>query len=104
VVSTPVGTGGQEFQDIARRVASVDTLDTFLRDMRARYPEAALVPAADPAKAATTPPVNPADQVMPIAPAKPAAANSPLPPKVPAGVPLKPDQSPTGSISRMLAR
>jgi tetratricopeptide (TPR) repeat protein/outer membrane biosynthesis protein TonB len=98
VVSAPVGAGGQEFQDIARRVASVDTLDTFLRDMRARYPESALAPAVDPAKATTVPPANPADQVMPNSSAKPAAANSPLPPKMPAGVPRKPDQ-PTGSIT-----
>jgi hypothetical protein len=29
----------QEFRDIARSVAAVDTLEAFLRDMRARYPE-----------------------------------------------------------------
>jgi hypothetical protein len=35
------------------------------------------------------------------APVKPDPAASPLPPKAPAGVPLKPDRSPTGSISRL---
>jgi hypothetical protein len=110
VVSAPVGTGGQEFQNVARRVASVDTLDTFLRDMRARYPEAAILPAG--AKEAAPPAVpavpekpkgsaskaNTPEQAVVNAPVKPAAANSPLPPKVPAGVPLKPDTGPTGSI------
>ena len=112
VVSAPVGTDGQEFQNVARRVASVDTLNTFLRDMRARYPEAAILPAD--AKE-TTPPAVPAvpekpkgaaskastpEKAVVNAPAKPAAASSPLPPKAPAGVPLKPDQSPTGSIQQ----
>ncbi len=48
VVSAPIGTSGQEFQDVAKKVASVDTLNTFLRDMRARYPDAAPVSPADP--------------------------------------------------------
>ena len=29
----------QEFREIARAVSAVDTLEAFLRDMRARYPE-----------------------------------------------------------------
>jgi hypothetical protein len=106
VVSAPVGTGGKEFQDIARRVASVDTLDTFLRDMRARYPEPAALPGAE--KDAAPPAVpekprgaasqaNTPEKAVVNAPVKPGAANSLLPPKVPAGVPLKPEQ-PTGSI------
>jgi len=106
VVSAPVGVSGPEFQNIARRVASVDSLNTFLRDMRARYPETVLAPAVAP-KAAATPPAKPNGQTLktntpaqpaPTAPVKPAAASSPLPPKAPAGVPLKPDLSPTGSI------
>ncbi|HLA21072.1 MAG TPA: tetratricopeptide repeat protein [Pseudolabrys sp.] len=115
VVSAPVGTDGQEFQNVARRVASVDTLNTFLRDMRARYPEAAILPAG--AKEAAPPAVpavpekpkgaaskvGPPEPAAPKAPVKPAAANSPLPPKAPAGVPLKPEQ-PTGSISRFPVR
>ncbi|MBI2715287.1 MAG: tetratricopeptide repeat protein [Rhizobiales bacterium] len=105
VVSAPVGTDGQEFQNVARRVASVDTLNTFLRDMRARYPEAAILPAgakevASPAiPAVPEKPKGSASKTVRPEPVKPAAANSPLPPKVPASVPLKPDQSPTGSIS-----
>ena len=41
VVSAPTGTDGQEFKDVARAVAGMNTLDSFLRDMRARYPDAA---------------------------------------------------------------
>ena len=110
VVSAPVGTSGQEFQDVARRVASVDTLNTFLRDMRARCPDAGLLPDDSAAKAAA-PPAVPAKGAIPKAaapdkavlnaPTTPTAAASPLPPKAPDGVPLKPDPSPTGSIPRL---
>jgi tetratricopeptide (TPR) repeat protein len=49
VVSSPLGSSGQEFAAIAHAAASVDTLEAFLRDMRARYPDAgAMSPAADP--------------------------------------------------------
>jgi hypothetical protein len=99
-----------EFQDIAKKVAGVDTLDTFLRDMRARYPDAALPAdaskeavkeAAKPAALPVAPPpkADTPDKAAVNAPGKPDAAASPTPPKAPAGVPLKPDQSPTGSIS-----
>jgi len=48
VVSAPLGTSGAEFAAIAHAAAAVDTLDNFLRDMQARYPDAS--PAApDPA-------------------------------------------------------
>jgi tetratricopeptide (TPR) repeat protein len=111
VVSAPIGTGGPEFQAVAKKVSSVDTLNTFLRDMRARYPEAALISPADAAakesaKDAAPPATAPApkaatpDKAVVNAPGKP-AASSPLPPKAPAGVPLKPDAAPTGSISRL---
>ncbi len=33
------GTNSAEFRDVVRSVASVDTLDAFVRDMRKRYPE-----------------------------------------------------------------
>jgi tetratricopeptide (TPR) repeat protein len=108
VVSAPIGISGAEFQSIARRVASVDTLNTFLRDMRARYPDASVSAADNPDNAAGAPAAAPNTRTpsaiapAPVAlPTKPAAGNSPLPPKVPAGVPLKPDTAPTGSISRL---
>ena len=57
VVSAPIGTAGTEFREIARAAASVDTLEAFLRDMQARYPEASAIPpkpgAAPPATAKT---------------------------------------------------
>ena len=50
VASAPLGTSGKEFREIARAAASTDTLDGFLRDMQARYPEAS--PIAQPASLA----------------------------------------------------
>src|SRR3972149_4367524 len=86
----PAGVRGPDFQAVARRVASVDSLNTFLRDMRARYPETVLAPAVAP-KAAATPPAKPNGQTLKTDPPAP-------PPKAPAGGPLKPALSPTGSI------
>jgi hypothetical protein len=40
VITAPIVTNGAEFREIAHAVASVDTLNAFLRDLRARYPEA----------------------------------------------------------------
>ncbi len=117
VVSAPTGTAGSEFKTVARTVTGIDTLDAFLREMRARYPDTAPVPAdgeADKAApAAAKPPAKPEAAKLPAGaankpvPEKAAAANakpdpaaSPLPPKAPAGTPTKPDPSPTGSISR----
>jgi hypothetical protein len=85
VVTAPIGISNSEFQNVAKAIAGVNTLNAFLREMRQRYPDTALVA---PGGAA-------ADK------AKPAAAPSALPSKVPAGVPLKPDPSPTGSIPRL---
>jgi tetratricopeptide (TPR) repeat protein len=49
IVSAPLGTSGNEFGEIAHAAASVDTLEGFLRDMKARYPDASPVsPAAEP--------------------------------------------------------
>src|SRR5262249_28178857 len=39
VLSAPNGIDTVELRDIARTVAAVDTLEAFLRDLRARYPE-----------------------------------------------------------------
>jgi hypothetical protein len=36
----PVGSSGADFAQIAKMAASVDTLEGFLRDMRARYQDA----------------------------------------------------------------
>jgi hypothetical protein len=39
VITTPSGTGSPEFRDVARTAAAVDTLDGFLRALRARFPD-----------------------------------------------------------------
>jgi hypothetical protein len=39
IVTDPAAANGAEFRQVARTIAAVDTLDSFLRDMRARYPE-----------------------------------------------------------------
>jgi hypothetical protein len=92
VVSAPVGTASAEFQEVAKKVSSVDTLDTFLRDMRARYPDAALP--ADAVKDAGAPAVPP----LP-GPAKGPTSNAAAPDKAAKNIPAKPDTAPTGSIS-----
>jgi hypothetical protein len=107
VVSAPVGTAGADFQEIAKKVAGVDSLDAFLRDMRTRYPDSSAISPGAPPPAAPAKPQGQSSQAAPPekaavnAPAKPDAAASPLPPNSPAAAPRKPDQSPTGSISRL---
>ena len=110
VVTAPIGAGGTEFQDIAKKVGSVDTLDAFLRDLSARYPEASATPPAGAAGDGAGPAAE-SDKAKPTtkgaagsAPEDRNAASSPLPPNAPAGVPLKPDKEPTGSIRRLKTR
>ena len=50
--SKPGGANRAEFEEIAKMAASVDTLDGFLREMRARLPDAAARAAAQPAETA----------------------------------------------------
>ena len=97
VVTAPIGTNGVEFQDVAKKIASVDTLDTFLRDLRARYPESSAVsPAGTTGEGAL---LVPDKSNAPLANATTGPGSSPMPPK-PAAAPLKPDKEPTGSIAR----
>jgi tetratricopeptide (TPR) repeat protein len=74
VVSQPLGTSGDAFGAIAHAAASADTLDGFLRDMRARYPDAiAVSPAADPPPSAPSVSAQPPQTrptVPPIPPLK----------------------------------
>ena len=86
VVSAPVGSTSADFQEIAKKIAGVDSLDAFLRDMRTRYPDsAAISPGANKAP----PPVVPAKTKEKISQTAP-----------PEKAPVKPDKTPTGSISR----
>jgi hypothetical protein len=98
VVSAPIGADSAEFQDLAKRVAGADTLSAFLRDMRRRYPDSGPVATAPDAGAA---PAEVSDKSVMNTPMPAVAPSSPLPPKAPAGVPLKPDPAPTGSIPRL---
>jgi hypothetical protein len=69
IVSAPLGTSGAEFRGIARAAASVDTLEGFLRDVQARYPDAsAMPPAARPAGAPGAPTSSAAPDTRAAAP------------------------------------
>jgi len=46
VVTAPIEIAGTEFAAIVRAIAAVDTLEAFLRDLRARYPETGAGPSA----------------------------------------------------------
>ena len=98
VVTAPIGTNGVEFQDVAKKIASVDTLDTFLRDLRARYPETSAVSPAEATGEGAS--LVPDKSNAPLANATTGPGSSPMPPK-PAAAPLKPDKEPTGSIARL---
>ena len=68
VITGGYGTNSAEFRDVVRTVASVDTLENFLRDLRTRFPEMSTLP--------------PSEAVQPVAgeqapPAKPAVTGTP---------------------------
>jgi tetratricopeptide (TPR) repeat protein len=63
VVSAPLGTSGDAFGAIAHAAAAVDTLESFLRDLKAHYPDSTAL------SGPTTP--------HPVAPGTPSAAGSP---------------------------
>jgi tetratricopeptide (TPR) repeat protein len=54
VVTTPFNVSAPEFGEVARKVATADTLDGFLRDIRAKFPETR-APAAGAAPNASAP-------------------------------------------------
>jgi hypothetical protein len=82
VVSAPLGTSGTEFAAIAHAAAAVDTLDGFLRDMQARYPDASAAPpptaqsATPDAPQAATPESRPSEPTAPPMPPKRAAGRT----------------------------
>jgi len=73
VVSTPLGASGAEFAAVAHAAAAFDTLDGFLRDMQARYPDSSAT-SPDPKPPADVPAPPPA-----VAPGQPAPV---LPPSL----------------------
>ncbi len=126
VVSAPIGTSNAEFRSVSTRIASLDTLDAFLNDMRKRYPDSNAISAQGEADKETAPKpsrpnavpskgikpgegasreapgttLNAEPKKMPKLSAKGrSAANTPVQPKAMQGVPLTPD-APTGSIGR----
>lgn len=55
VITAPIAAPSAEFRDIVRSLAAVDTLEAFLRDLRARYPETGAMPPTGQAPPATQP-------------------------------------------------
>ncbi|MGC1776622.1 MAG: tetratricopeptide repeat protein, partial [Xanthobacteraceae bacterium] len=87
VVSAPLGTSGDEFASVAHAAASADTLETFLREMKTRYPDS---PTAGPPDA---PPAQ-----------APSASSSPLPPDMRTPLPSFPPLTPAGASGRTAMR
>jgi tetratricopeptide (TPR) repeat protein len=79
IVSSPIGSSGDQFASIAHAATSIDTLEGFLRDLKARYPESASAspspspPPAPPQLLSQPPGLRPSAPVL--APAAPARAS-----------------------------
>jgi hypothetical protein len=54
VITEPVDSNGADFRAVAHAVAAVDTLNGFLRDLRARYPNSGALPPEPPKNAPLT--------------------------------------------------
>jgi tetratricopeptide (TPR) repeat protein len=81
VVTAPFSASGSEFREIARAIASIDTLAAFLRDLGERYPDAATAPAArSPAQSAPGQKSDPASTGTSTPRPVPTPAVSPRPP------------------------
>jgi hypothetical protein len=66
VATAPLTASSAEFRDVVRQIASVDTLDGFLRELYARFPETgSFAGAAAPAPAAPVPPARATPAVAP---------------------------------------
>jgi tetratricopeptide (TPR) repeat protein len=81
IVSAPLGTSGDEFSSVAHAAASADSLETFLREMGARYPDTAAAgpatpPAADGPRASSSPLPPDSRPAAPDLPALPPARAS----------------------------
>jgi Tfp pilus assembly protein PilF/predicted negative regulator of RcsB-dependent stress response len=83
IASAPLGTSGAEFAAVAHAAAAVDTLDGFLRDMQARYPDtneapvSAAAPNSMPAASSGAPARAPSsDGQAPVPPARAAGRSA----------------------------
>ena len=81
IVAAPLGSAGEDFKAIARAAAASDTLDDFLRDMKARYPDSNPISSGPPhyepekpAAPSAPPRTRPA---VPAAPATPGISSAP---------------------------
>jgi len=81
IVSSRLGTSSAEFSAIARAAASFDTLDSFLRDLQARYPD-------------TGPNATPAQELSPSAAAPAASGKAAASADGPVRNPLPPEPLP----------
>ncbi len=93
IVSAPLGTSGDEFATVAHAAASVDTLETFLRDMKASYPDSSAI----------SPATQPAPPASPSGPSAPSASASP-PPVTPPAEPVLPPVPPARASGRTAER
>jgi tetratricopeptide (TPR) repeat protein len=79
IVSAPPGSSGEEFAAIAHAAAAGDTLDGFLRDMKAAYPDGG-APAPIAAAPPAAPPSGPAASALPPSMGPAAPDLPPVPP------------------------
>jgi tetratricopeptide (TPR) repeat protein len=93
IVSAPLGTSGDEFATVAHAAASVGTLETFLRDMKASYPDSSAI----------SPATQPAPPASPSGPSAPSASASP-PPVTPPAEPVLPPVPPARASGRTAER
>ncbi len=101
IVSAPLGTSGAEFGAIAHAAVSVDTLEGFLRDMKARYPDAGAI---SPPNASPPPPAPEAAAPAPGAPNAAAPAISARPPETQPAMPVLPGVPPGRASGRTAQR
>jgi hypothetical protein len=98
VVSAPLGSSGDQFAVIAKAATSIDTLDGFLRDMTARYPESSAASVATSAPAGAAPMV-----AAPMTSAPAASVPGGTPPQAstqPPAAPIAPPTKPRGNSAQ----
>jgi tetratricopeptide (TPR) repeat protein len=101
IVSAPLGTSGEDFKDIAHAAAAEDTLDDFLSDMKARYPDSNAVSPGETANPAPPPP--PPSAAAPSSDAIAPVVTSP-PPETRSSVPVGPPLAPSAAAGRTALR
>jgi tetratricopeptide (TPR) repeat protein len=87
IVSMPLGSSGDQFATIAHAATSIDTLDGFLRDMKARYPEPG---APTPAAPMASSPVAPAGSTAAMPPSAKGPQAAARPPETAPPAPVAP--------------